>query len=198
MMVPQGAPGWSLCPQEHTSAPYDIKLVSGSGHNPTDASSAPLYPHADLQTLSPQPAHAPPHLQHLIRGLHYQYLSQFFFPLLLFFEQLLQQVAERLALLRDHPLQQKDSGTHISAPLELPRSSQALTVPGTVTAEGAAPEQPARLLSCSCHSRPQLHPFLLDHYLVVTTPSAPRAAPDLQQLFISSVHGNTSAHGSPP
>lgn len=120
MMVPQGAPGRSLSPQKHTSALSDTKLVSGSGHNPTEASSSPLHPRADPQTLSLQPAHALPHLLHLIRGLHYQYLSQFFFPLLLFFEQLLQQVAERLALLHDHPLQQKDSGTHISIALERP------------------------------------------------------------------------------
>lgn len=200
MMVPQGAPGRSLSPQKHTSALSDIKLVSASGHNPTEASSSPLHPRADPQTLSLQPAHALPHLRHLIRGLHYQYLPQFFFPLLLFFEQLLQQVAERLALLRDHPLQQKDSGTHISVPPErppCPDPAKHLPYPNG-HGMGAAPEQPAQLLSCSCHSTPQLHPFLLDHYLVMPTPSAPRAAPDLQQLFTASIHFITSAHGSLP
>lgn len=97
-----------MCAQELTLALSEVKLLPASGHNSSEPSSAPLYSHADPWTLSLQPT--------LIRGLHYQYLSQFFFPLLLFFEQLLQQVAKCLALLCDHSLQQKDSSIHGSVP----------------------------------------------------------------------------------
>lgn len=117
----------------------------------------------------------PPHLEHLIRGLRYQYLSQFFFPLLLFFEQLLQQVAECLALLCDRPLQQKDSGIHISIPYSFKKSpcpdfqQSTYHIQNSHSSCGSPVlHKPSDQLSrqpepspSSWHGRPQLHPFLL-------------------------------------
>lgn len=117
MAVPHAEPGTGIIvPQEPTSSLCEVKEVSGSEHKPSEPSPDLLYPHAGPWILSLQPAHVLPCLQHIIRGLRYQYLLQFFFPLLLFFEQLLQQVTKCLALLHDHPLQQKDSGIHTSSP----------------------------------------------------------------------------------
>lgn len=146
MMVPRAAPRSAAVPPALHQNFLGLNWpLSGSGHSPALLPFTPTL----SRGLSLQPTQMLPHAQTALHErLLYQDLLQFFLPLLLLLEQLLQEAAERPALLHDRLLQQESSGSHIPTllpPCPLPSRAPARPKPVPVAVESLSPT--ARILS---------------------------------------------------